>query len=572
MRMKTVKSIISLLAVLIFCISLTACAGKSDPKSSASVYDISSRKDYLTFRSAERDCTYFIHPDGSTSSVPSEYAFITDIADNGAAVVFGSDHLYLLKDGNNTLVYSGPQNSNCVLCTSGRKLIYQNNSTMVSYDVESGESSEICEIDEYGPYIDYVSYDGNVICFSNDTVSIGEEEPDACYNFAKWAGASDSGKRIYYNSSYNVMDYGGIVERYPGTDFHDFGVLKSTKVKNGNFPRATLLYERAASPVSITAHNADFSKILFYFEGDTYYYDAKNKRKSAVVSGLMLVPVEETSDDKIYDTGSGQHSSGQYFNFSERFESYWTMNDVVSSLEDHAPAHSVSSIKGHIFCAFDEGFSASLVYLDENLEIQTIVDHIMTAPIVAGDGKYIWTTSGDTVYRIDLTGGKPEVFEKEVDGLSRYYSYEFPFTSYDYVSLPLAVAEDGKTCCCIGHTYLDEDLGNEGLIAGTLYYVDPESENDAADIAMGVTSCKAGEAGDTFYYVHDFESSNSGSLYLLGASGDISLISDNVDTYYVANSRLYFVRHESTGENDWQNNVYEYKNRELQLIIEDVQG
>ena len=472
---------------------------------------------------------------------------VLDAADNGVLAVQdynGSEEvLAIIKDGETIQV--SDVNNNGILCGSGKKLFYKDyeSGTIYSYDVESGENAEIYKDAE----IEYVSYDGNVICLSDGFVKVGSSEPVMRYPFTTYIGASDSGEQVYFNSYHSVEEYNVDMELTSSQSVCDFGVLNA---KDSNVSNNIISTE--SSEAAITAHNSDFSEILYRYDGDTYFFSADKKDKQLVTSRTALIPVEE-----VYEYNNSALKS-----VFDPYE-YYEKSFVNIPPEYYKFKHSVASIKDHIYCAFDyNNCRADLVYLDNELKTQTLVDNISALPVVAGGGSYIWTASGNTIYRIDLTDKAPSLLSCEIDGLG-YPVYE----EGTYISLPIAVMDDGKTAYCIGETSLNYDLNR---VSGTLYYVDFDNAAEtAAEVETGVTSCAADNSA-VYYTITSEEYDFLSKLYCCSPDGKKDRITSDVWVYFVVNSRLYMLKVDGNyDQQDYKINLYEF-NDGLHMIAEDV--
>ncbi len=531
------------------CLVLSGCASSKGGSAGGRTgeYNNTPKAEYLQIDLDYCNGSVVVTPGGNVVLSEQDSYDVLDAADNGVLAVQdynGSEEvLAIIKDGETIQV--SDVNNNGILCGSGKKLFYKDyeSGTIYSYDVESGENAEIYKDAE----IEYVSYDGNVICLSDGFVKVGSSEPVMRYPFTTYIGASDSGEQVYFNSYHSVEEYNVDMELTSSQSVCDFGVLNA---KDSNVSNNIISTE--SSEAAITAHNSDFSEILYRYDGDTYFFSADKKDKQLVTSRTALIPVEE-----VYEYNNSALKS-----VFDPYE-YYEKSFVNIPPEYYKFKHSVASIKDHIYCAFDyNNCRADLVYLDNELKTQTLVDNISALPVVAGGGSYIWTASGNTIYRIDLTDKAPSLLSCEIDGLG-YPVYE----EGTYISLPIAVMDDGKTAYCIGETSLNYDLNR---VSGTLYYVDFDNAAEtAAEVETGVTSCAADNSA-VYYTITSEEYDFLSKLYCCSPDGKKDRITSDVWVYFVVNSRLYMLKVDGNyDQQDYKINLYEF-NDGLHMIAEDV--
>ena len=449
----------------------------------------------------------------------------------------GKNVLAIIKDGE--IIQISDATDYGILCGSGKKLFYKEDEsgTCFSYDTESGENKEIYS----GAQIEYVSYDGNVIIFSDGYIKAGSKKPDIGYPFAQYLTASESGEKIYFNSFHTVHSYDENMAETGAESVCDFGVVNAIDKSESNYVIAT-----ESSEALITARNTACTEILYSFDGDTYYYNADKKEKRVIASGLTLLPVEE-----VYE-----HNNFIVKSVFDPYE-YYQKSFVNNPPEFYKYRHSLASIENHIYCAFDyRNCRADLVYMDQDLNMQTLIGSISVMPVIAGGGNYIWTASANSIYRIDLTDKTPEVISCEVDGLG-YLIYE----EGTYISLPIAVMEDGKTAYCIGRTSLDHD---NNILIGSLFKVDFDTDAETVSLVeSGVTSCAAAD-NKVYYTIPD--GSILSKLYFCSLDGSKDRIAGDVGIYLIINSCLYFTE-ENIDED--QSDLFEYKDGS-EMIAENV--
>ena len=438
------------------------------------------------------------------------------------------------------------------LCGSGEKLFYRDTDKKIySYNIDTGEKQEIYE----NAYLDEVSYHGNIVTFGNGYCKVGDKEPFWGHPFSSYINVSDSGKQIYFNSSYHTTS--GNDE----SDSVDFGVYDATSYKyNNNMPSANIIKTSESVWTSITAFNASHSEVLFNYDGDTYYYNDKDRGTHLICMDSLLYPVEGIRSNRDIDRYLDDYLDNLIVS-EWKFWNYIDPDPDVGSNFDST--HSVDSIRNHVYCAFnDDGrYSVSLVYLDNELQLHTLVDTVTSDPVVSNDKNYIWSVSNDTIYRIDLTTDEPICHSMNINGLSCFHEYvdDFP------ISLPIALTNNGKNAYCIGDTYVDYDLD---WLFGTLYYIDFENESTPTRIDNNVAICVSDGREKVYYLSNISPELETGTVYAYSQDHAKEQITDNVWNLFIIDSKLFVTKPSEDYHYDY--NLYFLDRDIFRLIIESI--
>ena len=494
-------------------------------------------------------------------SLNASNSYISYIGDNGVAAgisyeqlsdgTFSDNHiLFIIKDGQYIEITNKLDgNSDMVfqLCGSGKKLFYRETDEKIySYDTEIGTSSEIHE----GTYIDVVSYDGNVVTFNDSYCKIGDKSVFWGSPFANYVGVSDSGKNVYFNEAYTTTS--GDDESHSV----DFAVIDASSYKyDHNLPAPHTINESESIYTWITAHNTDYSEILFEYDGDTYYYDNKRRSKALICNNALLYPVEGIRSNRYLDQDDSLIADWRY---------HKSIDDSPSISSYFDPVHSVDTIKNHVYFKYndDEKTTISLVYLCDDLKCQMLVEDVTADPVISNDGNYIWAISGNEIYRIDMIGREPKYKSINVNGLSWY---NMDNNDYSW-SLPIALCDDGKSAYCIGELF--ESYENH-ILAGTLFYVNM-NEDSLSTIDDDVARCMSDGRDSIYYLNNDSPELETGSLYSYSRSQGKKQITTDVHNMYLINSDLFVIKPSEQYSSNY--NLYKLERDLFHLVADNIKN
>ena len=286
------RAVLLILAAVIIAAGIFLCVGLLNRRSAAyyaeSEYGKHPVQEYLEMDLNATGGSVIVAPGGHVILSEQNPFRCSSVGDNG--VMSGSYYdgeksvLAIIKDGE--IIQISDATDYGILCGSGKKLFYKEDEsgTCFSYDTESGENKEIYS----GAQIEYVSYDGNVIIFSDGYIKAGSKKPDIGYPFAQYLTASESGEKIYFNSFHTVHSYDENMAETGAESVCDFGVVNAIDKSEPNYVIAT-----ESSEALITARNTACTEILYSFDGDTYYYNTDKKEKRVIASGLTLYPLRK---------------------------------------------------------------------------------------------------------------------------------------------------------------------------------------------------------------------------------------------------------------------------------------
>ena len=230
---------------------------------------------------------------------------------------------------------------------------------------------------------------------------------------------------------------------------------------------------------------------------------------------------------------------------------------------DYDPVHSVSKIKKHVYCMFndDANSTISIVYLSDDLRYKILVDDITADPIVSNEGSYIWAVSDNTIYRIDMTGKDPKIKSRDVSGLT-YYDF---YNSYPF-SLPIALSENGKNAYCIGDLLYHDD---SYTLSGTLYYVNMESHSVSA-VDNDVIRCISNEQDTVYYLNNDSPVSRTGTLYSFSKKKGMKQISSDVNNMILIGKDLFLLKPAKSEESNNKYDLYKLKDGLFRPVVEGI--
>ena len=537
-------------------------------KNNGSDYKNRYRYNVATFSRKGSDEKILIDSEGNTIASKNRRSNIMFIGDNGISAGISYEILpdgtlssekiilFIIKEGQYIEITDklfSEYSAAFQLCGSGKKLFYQETDEKIySYDTENGRRSEIYE----GSSLRTVSYNGEVIIFSDGYCKMGKKEPFCVSFYPSYVeAASDSGKHVYFNELYQTRS--GNAE----SQSVDFSVANAASYKEDGVVPTPYKISRSESIYSrITAHNTDFNEILFEYDGDTYYYNDKKQSKTLICSGALLYPVEGFRmmyglDRMPYDVLD--YSLTQHW----KNDGYIDVSSEIDSNYD--PAHSVNTIKNHVYCMFsdDTNSTISLVYLTNDLHYKILVDDITGDPIVSNEGTYIWVVSNNRIYRIDMTGKDPKIKSRDVSGLT-YYDF---YNSYP-CSLPIALSENGKNAYCIGDLlYYDDSY----TLSGTLYYVNMEGHSVSA-VDNDVIRCISNEQDTVYYLNNDSPVSRTGTLYSFSKKKDMKQISSDVNNMILIGKDLFLLKPAKSEESNNKYDLYKLEDGLFRPVVEGI--
>jgi len=497
-----------------------------------------------------------IDSEGNIITVNAKSLHLSYIGDNGVAAgstykgdeTNSDESLFIIKDGQYIEITNKVASSSEMdfqLCGSGKKLFYRETDEKIySYDIENGITSEIHE----GTYIEFVSYDGNVVTFGDEYCKIGDKSAFWAASFANYVGASDSGKNVYFNKAYHRGGNGG-----DGSNRVEFAVINAASHKDGYFPNEYIINESESIYTSITAHNNDYSEILFEYDGDTYFYNNKKRRKTLICNNALLYPVEgirlvQSIDDK-FATEEGTLIDS------------WKQSQSIAE-HRYDQVHSVDIIKKHVYFKFndDEKATVSLVYLNDDLTCQMLVEDVTADPVISSSGNYIWAISGgNEIYRIDMTGREPKTKSIDMNGLSIQWFDDY--NSMDrFFSAPIALCDGGESAYCIADVSMDYE---NNMVSGTLYRINMD-DGSISMIDNDVVRCISDERDRVYYLNNNSPEQKTGSLYSYSQSQGKKQITRDAHNIFMINSSLFVIK-PSGGYN-----LYKLEDNMLHLVADNI--
>lgn len=495
-----------------------------------------------------------IDTEGNIITVNAKSLYLSYIGDNGVAAGLtykgdetnSDESLFIIKDGQYIEItdkVAGNSEMDFQLCGSGKKLFYRETDEKIySYDTENGITSEIHE----GTYIDFVSYDGNVVTFGDKYCKIGDKSAFWAAPFANYEGGSDSGKNVYFNKSYHTTS--GDDE----SDSVEFAVINAASHKDGYFPNEYIINESESIYTSITAHNNDYSEILFEYDGDTYFYNNKKRSKTLICNNALLYPVEgirlvQGIDDK--------------FAIEDTLIDSWKQSQSIAE-HRYDQVHSVDIIKKHVYFKFndDEKATVSLVYLNDDLTCQMLVEDVTADPVISSSGNYIWAISGgNEIYRIDMTGREPKTKSIDMNGLSIQWFDEYNSMDHFY-SAPITLCDGGESAYCIADVSTDYE---NDMASGTLYHINMD-DGSISMIDNDVVRCISDERGRVYYLNNDSPEQKTGSLYSYSQSQGKKQITRDVHNIFMINSSLFATKLSE------EYNLYKLEDNMLHLVADNI--
>ena len=501
-----------------------------------------------------------IDSEGNIITINAKRLYLSYIGDNGVAAGLtykgdgtnSDESLFIIKDGQYIEITNkvvGNDKRDFQLCGSGKKLFYkETNEKIYSYDTENGITSEIHE----GTYIDFVSYDGNVVTFDDEYCKIGDKSAFWAAPFANYEGVSDSGKNVYFNKYYHTTI--GDDESYRA----EFAVINAASHKDGYFPDEYIINESESIYTGITAHNNDYSEILFEYDGDTYFYNNKKRRKTLICNNAFLCPVEgirllQGIDDKFAIEVT-------LIDYWKRYQNIYGSIDLTESLYD--TVHSVDTIKKHVYLKFnyDEKSTVSLVYLNDDLTCQMLVEDVTADPVISSSGNYIWAISGgNEIYRIDMTGREPKTKSIDMNGLSIQWVDDYNSMDHFY-SVPIALCDGGESAYCIADVSTDYE---NDMASGTLYHINMD-DGSISMIDNDVVRCISDERGHIYYLNNDSPEQKTGSLYSYSQSQGKKQITRDVHNIFMINSSLFATKLSE------EYNLYKLEDNMLHLVADNI--
>lgn len=510
--------------------------GKPDERS---LFENKGKASYMIY--ADQEEHYYLTDSGGrvVSFDKWSYPTIEYLGDNGVLAGYAQNlenkknELLLIKDGQISVIsdkLDGNTDLVYQLSASGEKLVYrETDGSIYSCDTNTEESKKIYQ----DTYISVLSYTGSVITFRNGYISIGDEEPFWAATFAGYLCASDDAGHIYYNSAYRTSsgekkEDGHYENEEYSVDFCEVSVPANYDPESHVFPPYETIMTSESIYTWILAHNADYSEILYEYDDDTYYY--KDQEKVRLTSDALLYPIESLKDFYVHQWDNGHPSSVTAWFFEHYLNTGLSILDAAGD-----NVHSIRSFENHVYAKMDVSadYTISLVWMDDERNLSTLINFITGDPQISEDGTKIWCLSGDQIYCVDLSDGEPVVSSAYAGALSVPFDESVSYS----LSYPIVISEDGNTAY-----YMTNSRYSNDFLYADLYAMNLDDMDSPRMIASGVSMIGKGPENKICYLADwDYEE-QSASLYAYSETDDSKeQIAGNAIDFYMLNSSLFYV-------------------------------
>lgn len=490
------------------------------------------------------------------------YPDLSSVGDNGVlAGTVGTeenDELFFLFGGSKYSVAQSPAGgiTDFALSKSGEKLIYHiTGEGLYSYDIDS-ENTKLLEegeaSDNYG-YIHSISYHGSVILFSGGYMSISwinDGKPFWAVPFARFIAASDDGEHVYYNASYRTSsgeqkEDGHYENEEDSVDFCELTVPEDYDPDSGVFPHSDTIMTSESIYAGILAHTPDYSEILFGYDGDVYYY--KDQQKTRLTTNALMIPAESLDPFALhYDNSWIDSLINQWHDPDPESQEYLNNETVQYGYGQYYDTeHSLKTLENQAYLQFNESTprTVSLVWLDEELQVTTLIEDVTSDPVFSNDGTKFWCIAGTEMCCVDLSSGEPEVFSSYIG--ETLYNYEAPYPS------PIAAGEDGETVYYLTDFRPVNYQESEYVSSADLYFMTFDAMDSPRLIDTNVIFLDNGPQGQ-ICYLKDWDVEEEwGTLYRYNEQdGSKEQIASHVRDFYVLEGTLYYL---VAQEDDYEN-------------------